>query len=93
MAQIGDVVASNIEGVFYDKNSVGVVLKVCGDTGKMIVKFSSGLSPKIENCPQIVTTENFRIIPKGQTGFINTVPAKYNVAMEKRLTGRPTASL
>ena len=59
---IGDVVAANIEGVFYKAHSVGEVFAVGAD-GKMTVRFSGGVKGGISNT-QIVTAENFRLIPK-----------------------------
>lgn len=59
---IGDVVAANIEGVFYMAHSKGEVFAV-GDDGKIKVRFSNGVKGGVSNT-QIVTAENFRLIPK-----------------------------
>ena len=60
---IGNVVAANIEGVFFYKaHSVGEVFAIGAD-GKMTVRFSNGVKGEVSNT-QIVTAENFRLIPK-----------------------------
>lgn len=60
---ISDIVASNVDGVFYNKNAVGVVLATGVRT--MTVRFSTGVVGCV-SATQIVTVENFRLIPTGQ---------------------------
>ncbi len=60
--KIGDVVAANIEGVFYKAHSTCEVFAVGAD-GKMTVRFSNGVKGSVSST-QIVTAENFRLIPK-----------------------------
>lgn len=59
---IGNVVAANIEGVFYKAHSIGEVFAI-GSDGKMTVRFSSGVKGEVSNT-QIVTAENFRLTPQ-----------------------------
>lgn len=60
---IGDMVASNVDGVFYNKNAVAVVLATGVRT--MTVRFSTGVKGCV-SATQIVTVENFRFIPTGE---------------------------
>lgn len=62
--QIGDVVAANIEGVFFTKHATAEVLTV-NDTRVMTVRFNSGVKGDVRR-DQLVSIENFRLIPTVQ---------------------------
>lgn len=61
--KVGDTVAANVEGVFYDKNAVGSVTGANQHGRFMVVTFTNG-AKRADFLRQLVNPENFRLIPK-----------------------------
>ena len=62
--KIGDTVAANVEGVFYQKNATGEVTGWNEHGRYMVVTFASG-AKRADFVRQLVSPANFRRIPKG----------------------------
>lgn len=61
--KIGDTVAANVEGVHYSRNATGKVTGVNHHGRYMVVTFTNG-AKRADFLRQLVTPENFRIIPQ-----------------------------
>lgn len=59
----GDIVAANIEGVCFENNAVGEVLKICGGAmpNVAVVRFTNGWRVVRD---QLVGMASLRVIPK-----------------------------